>query len=398
MSALILTELLRATLALTAAIVLVLLLRRPVRAGFGPTAAYLLWLAAPLCLLAALIPAGTGPRVLAPMMTVVADAARSLPPVVQRAGNEAPLILAVWAGGALVAAGLFAARQLRFVGMLGRLSPAGGNVLRGEHRGAGPFVLGFLRPKIVTPADFEERLAEGARRLVLAHEQVHLERGDAAANGLVALVQCLAWFNPLVHLAAHRLRMDQEIACDAIVVARHPEARRLYAETLLDTALVPWAAPFACSWPTAGARPLKERLTMLNRDPFSSHRRRLGAVLAGAVVLAGAGAVWAASPTAPRVVGKPDWVQTPTAKDLVAWYPEAAEKAKVTGMVVMNCRVKKDGYLRACKVSKQDPAKYGFGEAALKMSKSFRMKEIDGDGHSTAGAQVTIPIKFALAD
>jgi TonB family protein len=266
----------------------------------------------------------------------------------------------------------------------------------GEHRGAAPFVLGSLRPRIVTPADFEARFAGEARGLILAHERVHLDRGDATINGLVAVLQCLAWFNPLVHLAAQRLRVDQEIACDAAVLARRPEARRLYAETLLDAALTPRLVPFGCHWPAAGAHTLKERLTMLNAAPASPLRRRLGVALVTVIAAAGAGAVWAANP--PRIIGKPDWVKIPTADDLKTYYPKAAADAGKEGMVVIACRMRGDGTLRACKVRSQEPAEYGFGDAALKMSVTFRMKAKDEYGRPTAGGAVNIPIRFRIAD
>ena len=38
-------------------------------------------------------------------------------------------------------------------------------------------------------------------------------------NAVVEVACCANWFNPLVHLAAHRLRTDQELACDATVIA-----------------------------------------------------------------------------------------------------------------------------------------------------------------------------------
>ena len=397
MSADILSLILRGNLAGSAAILLILLLRRPVRQALGPAAGYALWLAAPLCALAALLPGHAPVQALEPAVTLVANAARGLDPIARTAAGLAEILFGLWAAGALATAVLFAWRQARFVRSLGRLEPLEGQrgLLVGQHLGAGPFVLGSLRPRIVTPADFETRFPGKARDLILAHERVHLDRGDAAVNGLMAAVQCLAWFNPLVHLAAHRLRMDQEIACDAAVLARRPEARRLYAETLLDAALTPRLVPFGCHWPAAGARSLKERLTMLNLAPASPLRRKLGVALVTVMAAAGAGAVWAATPS--RVIGNPDWVQKPTGADMAPLYPKAAMDAGKEGMVVLDCRVRRDGRLRACRVKRQDPAKYGFGEAALKMSTMFRMKTRDEHGRPTAGASVNIPIAFKLA-
>jgi hypothetical protein len=49
----------KANLALAAAVLLVLVLRKPVRAAFGARCAYALWLVAPLSVLALLVPART---------------------------------------------------------------------------------------------------------------------------------------------------------------------------------------------------------------------------------------------------------------------------------------------------------------------------------------------------
>ena len=260
MSVTILSALLRANLAGSAAILLILVLRRPARRWCGPLPAYLLWLMAPLSILAGLLPMHVASRAQAPTV-VLAAAAGQIAPLARQAPALADLLVAAWAAGVAVCLVLLWTRQARFVRLLGRLSPLEGapGVFRGEHVGAGPFVLGCLRPRIVTPADFGARFDDEARRLILTHEQVHLERGDAAINGLAALIQCLAWFNPLAHLGATRLRMDQEIACDAAVVARHPQTRRLYAETLLGAALAPLSAPFGCHWPAPSGPPIPLR-------------------------------------------------------------------------------------------------------------------------------------------
>ena len=83
--------------------------------------------------------------------------------------------------------------------------------------------------------------------------------------------------------------------------------------------------------------------------------------------------------------------------EMVSVYPMAAEKAGVTGMAVIGCRVGKNGRLRSCSIRKQDPAQYGFGEAGLKLTAHFRMEAKDADGRPTAGAPISIPIKFAIS-
>src|SRR6476659_3340337 len=84
---------------------------------------------------------------------------------------------------------------------------------------AGPAVLGFLRPRIVMPDGFQDHFTAQEQAAILAHERVHLARQDARINALAALLRCLCWFNPLIHLGSRWLRIDQELACDASVVS-----------------------------------------------------------------------------------------------------------------------------------------------------------------------------------
>ncbi len=403
MSGALLEALLRANLALSAAILAVMLLRRPVRARFGSLAAYMLWLAPPICALVSLVPVPAPTAIMAPVIELAATAGKAVAPVAAKAPALPTLLLVIWELGVLAAFSLFAVRQLRFVRAVGRLTPFNEQpaVLRGEHVEAGPLVLGWLRPRIVVPADFADRFEGEARALVLAHEDVHLRRGDARINGLAVALQCLCWFNPLVHLAARALRIDQEIACDAAVIDRHPHARRLYAETLLGSVLGGAHAPLGCHWPATGPHPLKERLIMLNTASVTPLRRKAGLALVALVASTAAGAVWAANPAAPSVepavITRPIWLEKPTIEDLIRYYPPEAKAAKVGGRAAIACTVSADGRLDDCMVIAETPAEYRFGDAALQMSRHFRMRPLSADGVPTAGAKVRIPIAFATA-
>lgn len=397
MSAVALGLLARGNLALSAAILVILLLRSPIRSHFGALAGYALWVAAPLCLLVALLPPSAPAGLMAPIVVTAASGAR---PVSSAEGYPwQPVLAALWLAGALIVAGLFAVSQFRFVRSLGPLAPwpQGRGVLIGRHRHAGPLLLGLFRPRIVLPADFEQRFEGEARALVLAHEQVHLTRGDAAINGLTVALQCLAWFNPLVHLAAHRLRVDQEIACDAAVLSGRPKASRLYAETLIGALTAPVSAPLACHWPAGGAQTLKKRIALMSSVPVSPRRKALGLGLVATLGIAGAGAVWAANPAPLEVIHQPNWVSKPTGADLARLYPAQAAKSRTSGMALLECGVAVDGRLKACKVTSQAPVAAGFGDAALKLSERFQMSAQGLDGQPTANGLIRIPIKFALA-
>ncbi|MBL8553539.1 MAG: peptidase M56 [Phenylobacterium sp.] len=209
-----------------------------VRRMFGPAAACSLWSIPPLAALASVL------------VTLSPPAGDVLSPAAAIAGGlpKPGLLLAVWASGAIVLAAAFVAAQARFLA----------EVRAGR---GGPAVVGLISPRIVLPAHHGYTPEE--RELIRAHERAHVARKDPRAAALAALFQCLCWFNPLAHLAAYLLRLDQELACDAAVVLRRPNARALYAKTLLKTQLAATPLPFGCYWPARSRHPLEVRIALL---------------------------------------------------------------------------------------------------------------------------------------
>ncbi|THD65043.1 TonB family protein [Phenylobacterium sp.] len=353
----ILMGLLKANLAAAAAAVLALALRKAVRGRLGARAAYALWLAPLLAAVAVLLPHPAASVAAAPALApVVAEAETVTDEFVAAAtpasGPDVPaLLVGIWIAGALAAAGLLARRQARFVASLGRLEPLSEpGLFRAERIGVGPAVVGVLRPKVVAPADFESRYAPGERALILAHERAHLRAHDALANAAACAAQCLCWFNPLVHLAARLARVDQELACDAAVIGRFPDARRTYAELLLKTQLFTQPLPLGCHWPAGAEHPLKERIAMLKSPLPARAARRLGAAVAFTAYAAAAGLAWASqpAPNAPQAIA--------TAADLAAipnnghLEPEDARKLWRPGLSFL-CKPDENRELHNCRMS-----------------------------------------------
>jgi len=306
----------KANLALAAAVLLVLALRKPVRTAFGARSAYGLWLAAPLSILALLVPARTVILPLEPVrpaptaiVRAPAQATASIAASVKAPQGSAPTLvarlpeaaLAVWILVALAALAVQAERQRRFVRALGRLSATGEpGLVRSDRPGVGPAVIGAVVPRVVLPADFAERFSPEEQTLILAHEKNHLAVGDAQINAVVTALRCLFWFNPLVHVGAAFARIDQEIACDAAVLARHPNTRRAYGEAMLKTQLAPCAPPLGCCWPASATQQLKERFTLLAHHHANRRRHLAGAAAVAVLSLSASVAAWAAQP--PQVV------------------------------------------------------------------------------------------------
>ena len=233
----VLADLIRANLAGAVAVLAVLTVRLPARRLFGPQLAYSLWAAPPLAALATLMPA---PKVDGePPLDVLALAVR----------DWSGPALAVWALGVLVMILGLGWAQRAFV----TAAQAGK---------AGPAVVGVIAPRIYMPPDDGHYSAE-QRALIRAHEHEHVVRGDPRAGALAATLQVLCWFNPLVHLGAHAMRLDQELACDAAVLRRRPHDRALYARTLLKTQLDAQCLPLGCRWPARGLHPLEVRVGLL---------------------------------------------------------------------------------------------------------------------------------------
>ncbi|MBS0411093.1 MAG: TonB family protein [Proteobacteria bacterium] len=100
----------------------------------------------------------------------------------------------------------------------------------------------------------------------------------------------------------------------------------------------------------------------------------------------------------PPVLRRPDWARRPSAADMSRFYPEHAQRIGLSGSATIRCEVAASGGLQGCEVVSEAPANEGFGKAALKLSREFRMKPMTRDGEPVGGAQIRIPLRFALPD
>ncbi|MGB8633903.1 MAG: TonB family protein [Rhodanobacteraceae bacterium] len=296
---------------LSAALALVMLLRKPVRHLLGPGPGFLLWLLVPAMTAAAWMKLPT----LASLRPLTESAPiASLGALIVHPGNALPvatghpaassqsgyLLLALWLTGTCIMVLRLLLAHLQVTKraqqpdatlhslLAAQLDPA--TLARIRTHSMGPAVMFAWPCMILIPADFARRFNPQQRTLVLAHEQMHLHRADPLWRLIAELTRALLWFHPLVWLALPRFRLDQELACDTATLSGCQPSRAAYARTLMDD-LGTSRVPALTGW--VNPHQLKERLTMIKSRRIHSHRRRLGyslvlAAIAASTLLVGA--------------------------------------------------------------------------------------------------------------
>lgn len=222
-----------------------------------------------------------------------------------------------------------------------------------------PFATGFLRARIVLPAE-SESWSRDRRTAVLIHELGHVRRRDLVGHTLSRIVCALYWFHPLVWSGARRLRIESERACDdlALLLGERPSE---YAEHLLDivTQVRDHGAP-AVALAMANPNEFEGRMLAI-LDP-RVHRRGVGRLqavgLAGS--LAGLAALFGVISPAPKAVAKPtasmatgqpvsalvsrvDSSSRETSRDRTAHLVDSPEKPDPTGFRATEVSPKGDG-------------------------------------------------------
>lgn len=386
----ILAMLIESTIALSAAALLALALRHPLRTLFGARVVYALWLLVPVAAVVALLPEPSTTYALPLITAVPAIQGAALPAI--DAGRPWMLqsLLLVWTLGALIAGGIDFGRQRRFVRAMGTLAPRRDGALQATSDAIGPAVVGLWRARIVVPADFDRRFSDDERALILDHESVHVARRDLFANLVAVTLRSTQWFNPIVHLAFARFRFDQELAADAVVLQHRPGAGRPYAVAMLKTQLSPEWSPLGCHWQSA--HPLKERILMLKRPLPGLRRVVFGFVLAGGLSLAFGYTAWAVQPQTPNsALNAPTYNSIKPPK-----YPQAALDAKVEGDVLLRVLVAADGKVEQIEIDRSTGSA-ALDQAAVTAVRAWRFNP-GNSGDAPVPSWIGVPITFSLTN
>lgn len=236
-------------IATSALMLLVLVLREPVRQQFGATAAYALWLlpAARMAMppitetVERIVPASAPVAISTPTTYSVAITPVIEPSVLEQLDGWSTLLLALWAMGSIIflVLGIVRYRRQRRAALDGsvQLARLGSIRLVRSNAVRGPIAFGILDRVIAVPDDFDRRFDEAQRRLALDHELSHHRSGDLIVNHIAFVLLSLQWFNPLAWLSHAAFRFDQEAACDYRVLDKAgPRDRVNYGRTIAKAA------------------------------------------------------------------------------------------------------------------------------------------------------------------
>lgn len=293
----------------TVLLALVMAVRQIVAKAFGARLAYMLWALPAIRMVLPTLPGhrqlfmpvlrvGAEDHALTTSVGLVPAEAGIDPFVLPPAVAQAPiahavdwpmLLLAVWAAGAVL---FFAWQMIRYRLFVVRalngatlLSVEAGIEVWASPRVAGPVAAGFLKRRIFLPLDFLTRFSSDERRQALLHEGAHHDRRDILANLGALAVLAAHWWNPIAHIAYRAFRSDQELACDATVLAgASPQERYSYSSALAKAggARMPTAA---CA--LDNATEIKRRLKMIKRGRITLGRRAAGLLIATSAIAGG---------------------------------------------------------------------------------------------------------------
>lgn len=297
--------------ATTILMVIVLMLRPWVTEKFGSRVAYMLWAAPALRMILPPLPQDWSWAKATPVENVVVVlAGTSSQPAdmsTTTGGIAWPILLiGIWLGGA---AYFFLRHWLAYIRFSEKVEQGGeavswADTIRVTRSPivASPIALGIFGRKVIVPMDFEHRFDEDERRLAMQHEIVHHRRLDVLANFAALGMLSLHWFNPIAHVAHRAFRLDQEAACDAVVLnGASNEDRHAYGSALFKSAMgkVPLAA---CAMGATAT--LKARLRRIVSGPVDGRLGRTGLALVAAVV--GGGIALTASTSVAETLAVPD--------------------------------------------------------------------------------------------
>lgn len=131
---------------------------------------------------------------------------------------------------------------------------------------ASPALYGITHRTLLLPVDFDKQFDTSQMLMILRHEYSHYCRNDNLVNCAFLLCGILFWFNPIIWIAFKRFKLDQELVCDSAALSdSNHEQRGRYAEAFLNSFKGRKLRPSADLANWGESRGAKERALMLSK-------------------------------------------------------------------------------------------------------------------------------------
>ncbi len=330
----------------------------------------------------------------------------------------------LWLGGAALMLTIIAWRYLRLLSLAQNALPMPDAAwksgafptvsARRSQKAHSPFVIGFLRFRIVFPRSAADWPAEQIRA-AFAHEIAHIKLHDHWINLAQALVQSIYFLNPLVWLLNRQLNDAREIACDEAAVALLQQSPAGYARSLMNIAsklALPQTFFLTPLFFAASSRNLKNRISYQleqKENPAMKKWTLRHIVIALSFgILAFPLSCNYENPSSPqkplsrppaveisqgRIVAFQDLTEKPV--EIVKsnpQYPAIAKAAGIEGKVFVKALIGTHGLIEQVEVLKSVPE---LDAAAIEAAWQFKFKPGKVDGERVK-VWVTIPFHFKL--
>ena len=242
----------------------------------------------------------------------------------------------------------------------------------------------------------DESIQGKEREHILSHELVHSQEGHSFDVMFYALLRCLFWLNPAVHLLMREVQLNHEFLADRRQ-AHNPAYQKTLLNELFNTQAFSLVNSFF-SQPT-----IKHRLTMLSNTPTKFKSKMRYALLIPVLFVS----VWMIScekavtqvPTA-EVDQLPEFPEGN--EGLVAFfqkdfeYPEELKSENIEGRVILSFVVGADGSISKLKAVQSDHPK--LEQPAIEfMSKMPKWEPATKDGEKVA-VEMKLPVMYTMSD
>jgi TonB family protein len=261
-----------------------------------------------------------------------------------------------------------------------------------------PATVGVRRPLILLPRRILD-LPPAVQRAVIAHELVHVRRGDWLHTIAEEIWCAVLWFHPAARLIASRLSLARETLVDQTTILLTRD-RRAYAEALLAFANPQPHLPGVT--PLIGRRHLSQRISLIAEEEVMSSSRIVASVVtalaisAAATVSAAVTFPMAATQRSSQVYKPGNGVTLPSiVREVKPEYTPEAKAQKIQGSVWMEVVVLDSGDVGDVHVTKSLDAEHGLDQQAIKAAKQWKFKPGMKDSKPVA-VEVTIEMTFTL--